>query len=89
MRETGAKVTLSLPDVAGLTGSVIVAIAYIGNLQGKLRADGAVYSLLNLMGAALILISLWFAWNLPAALIEIFWGVASLYALARALRRQN
>jgi len=89
MREAGAGVKLSLPDVAGLTGSVVVAIAYIGNLQGKLRSDGAVYSLLNLIGAALILTSLWWAWNLAAALMEIFWGATSLYALARALSRKN
>jgi len=80
---------LSLPDIAGLVGSVVIAVAYIGNLQGRLRSDGAVYSLLNLIGAALILTSLWWAWNLAAALMEIFWGVVSLYALARALRRRN
>ena len=89
MHEAGARLTLSLPDIAGLAGSVIVAVAYIGNLQGKLRADGAVYSLLNLIGAALILTSLWFAWNLAAALIEIFWGLASLYVLSRAWRRSS
>ena len=79
---------MSLPDIAGLAGAVLVAIAYFGNIQGRLQATDVAYSLLNLGGAILILTSLWFSWNLAAAIIEVFWGLTSIYGLWRAMMAQ-
>ncbi|HEX2590426.1 MAG TPA: hypothetical protein VHL34_02980 [Rhizomicrobium sp.] len=80
---------MSLIDVLGLAGSLIIAVAYFANLQDLLRSEGWFYSLANLIGASLILLSLWFKWNLPAAVMEGFWAAISLYGLARAIKQSR
>jgi hypothetical protein len=86
MRETGeAHAIMSPPDIPGVVGSLAIAVTYFANLQGLVATDRWPYSLLNFAGAALILFSLYWAWNLPAAIMEGFWAAISAYGLARAL----
>jgi hypothetical protein len=53
---------------------------------GRIGADNLYFSLLNAVGAALILLSLFYEFNLSAVLMEGFWLAISLYGLARARR---
>ncbi|HEY4112791.1 MAG TPA: hypothetical protein VGM17_01910 [Rhizomicrobium sp.] len=76
---------MSWPDAVGILGSLLIVIAYFANLRGTLVTTGAAYSLLNLIGASLILFSLWWAWNLPAAVMEGFWAAISAYGLIRVV----
>lgn len=71
-------------DFAGNVGVVIILLAYLLLQMQKLRIEDWRYSLVNALGAGLILISLYFAFNLSAFLIEAAWLVISLYGLARA-----
>jgi len=82
---------MTLPNVLGIIGSAIVIVAYFAVARGSIAADSKPYYLANLLGAALIFASLWWAWNLPAAIVEIFWGAISAYGLLRAamLRSQE
>lgn len=76
--------------VAGMIGTTIVCGAYLTNQQGWLGAEDWRDPLANLVGAVLILISLITAWNLPSAMIEMFWAVVSLHSLIKrtgAMRR--
>jgi hypothetical protein len=68
----------------GLLGSALVIFAFFANQQGWLTASDRRYSLANLAGALLILVSLYAEWNLPSAVIEAFWAAISLYGLWRA-----
>ena len=77
---------MTLPDIVGLVGSAVVIVAYLGNLRGTMPSENWQYALLNLIGAALILFSLRWAWNLAAALVEVFWAGISIYGLVRSLR---
>jgi hypothetical protein len=63
----------------------MIAFSYFANLEGILKTEGWRYSLLNFVGAGLILVSLCWAWNLPAAVMEGFWAAISAFGLARAL----
>jgi hypothetical protein len=65
----------------GLIGSALVVYAFFANQRGWLAASDARYSLINLAGALLILMSLYAEWNLPSAVIEAFWAAISLYGL--------
>ena len=76
---------MSIPDLFGLIGSLTIALTYFANLQGLVKTEGWPYSLLNFAGASLILVSLYWAWNLPAAVMEGFWALISAYGLIRAL----
>jgi hypothetical protein len=75
---------MTLPDALGIFGSLLIVVVYFANLRGALATAGASYSLLNLIGASLILFSLWWAWNLPAAVMEGSWAAISAYGLVRA-----
>jgi hypothetical protein len=85
MRQAGEEMRLSVPDILGVVGSLTIALTYFANLQGTISTEGWLYSLLNFAGAVLILISLYWAWNLPAAIMEGFWAGISAYGLARAI----
>jgi hypothetical protein len=83
MRETGEDNEMTLPNILGLIGSAIVIVAYFAVARGSITADSKPYYLTNLIGAALIFTSLWWSWNLPAAIVEGFWAAISVYGLAR------
>lgn len=76
---------MSVPDLLGLGGSIMIAVTYFANLQGAVKTEAWPYSLLNFVGASLILVSLHWTWNLPAAVMEGFWALISVYGLVRAL----
>ncbi len=75
-----------LPDVIGCLGALIVLIAYTLLQMGRMRPDSFLYSFLNLIAAAMILASLFYAWNLAAALIEVAWIAVSFYGLFKAVK---
>ena len=75
---------MTLPNILGVIGSAIVIVAYFAVARGSIAADSRPYYLANLVGAVLIFASLWWAWNLAAAIVELFWGAISLYGLIRA-----
>lgn len=76
----------ALMSGVGLVGSALVIAAFFANQQGWLAASDRRYSLTNLVGALLILASLYAEWNLPSAVIEAFWAAISLYGLWRSGR---
>lgn len=80
---------MPIPDLLGVIGSVTIAITYFANLQGMVKTEGWLYSLLNFAGASLILLSLYWAWNLPAAVMEGFWALISAYGLIRSFRKSS
>ena len=77
---------ISLFDVVGVIGTGLVIVAYFCTQQGWLDANDWRFPLANLVGAILILVSLWADWNLPSFVMEIFWVLISLYGLWRSPR---
>ena len=69
------------PDALGVVGVLCILIAYAGATSGKLDARRAPALLLNLTGALLILVSLYFAPNLSAILMEGAWALVAVYGL--------
>jgi len=79
---------VTLPDLAGVAGVVMILAAYAGATSGKLDPRRAVALTLNLIGAGLILLSLAYDFNLSAVLMESAWALVALVGLGRlALRR--
>lgn len=70
-------------DLIGITGVVLVLASYLLLQAGRLQADRLGYSVANAAGAFLILVSLWFDFNLSAFVIEAMWLLISLYGIAR------
>lgn len=70
-------------DVVGLIGVLLILLAY-GLLQGsKLSHSTLTYSVMNGLGAVLILWSLAYEFNLSAVLIESAWLIISVFGIAR------
>lgn len=73
--------------VAGFVGAAFVIGAFFANQQGWLSSEDWRFPLANLVGAILIMASLYAEWNFPSAVIEGFWIVISAYGLVRSSRR--
>jgi len=74
---------------SGIVGAAIIMVAYFANQQDWLSSRDWRFPAANLVGALLILVSFYTAWNMPAAVIEVFWAAISLYGLTRSLRRHR
>ena len=80
---------MALHDGIGLLGVGCIVGSYLALQMGRLPATALRYSLLNALGAALILVSLAFEFNTAAALVEAFWLLISLFGLQRAWRLRS
>jgi hypothetical protein len=64
---------------------VLIIVAYLLLQLEKLPSTSPSYSLLNAGGALLIMVSLVFAFNLSAFVVEAFWFLISLLGVWRSL----
>ena len=76
-----------LLDIFGLAGVILLVITYLLLQVNRLQSSGLLYSLLNSIGASLIILSLLANFNLSAFLMEAFWVLISLIGVVRYLRR--
>ena len=77
--------TLTPIDWLGVLGSLIIAGAYLAVSRAWVNAEKPAFNLLNLIGAALILLSLYYRPNAGAIMIEVLWILIAVFALARYL----
>jgi hypothetical protein len=80
---------MSWYDILGTLGVAIIILTYVLLQIERLRSDQLAYSLLNAVGAALILVSLYFDFNLPSVVVEFFWLVISLFGIGKYLLRSR
>ncbi len=78
---------MSPPDGIGLIGVFIILVTYGLLTLEKINPKGWRYSASNGLGAGLILISLFYSFNLASFLIEIAWLAISGFGLWKAWRR--
>ena len=72
-----------MATVIGTIGVALLLAAFVLNLLQVLRADGFVYSVLNLVGAGLACYSSYLIDFLPFIVLEGVWAAAAAYALVR------
>jgi hypothetical protein len=82
-------VNLRWPEAIGLLGVVLILLAYFLLQVGRLRGNALPYQLLNAVGALLLLVSLFYAFNLSAFLMESAWLLVSIYGIVRNRRRRT
>lgn len=76
-------------DFLGNVGVVMMLVAFFLLQAQKMGAHDLSYLLLNGIGAVLVLISLCFAFNLSAFVIETAWVAISIYGIVRVLRTRK
>lgn len=79
---------LNFYTLTGFVGALVVVLAYWANQADRLPSHDWRFPAANLGGSALILVSLYDAWNWPSVVIEIFWATISIYGLIRARAAQ-
>jgi len=75
-----------LIDLIGIIGVAIIVVAYLMLQLEKLKSTDLAYSVMNALGASLIVASLIVDFNLSALLMEVFWVLISFIGIGRHLR---
>ena len=70
-------------DVIGTIGVGLIILTYVALQLEKIRSAALAYSLLNAIGASLILISLHYSFNFAAFVVEFFWALISIYGVVK------
>ncbi|HVQ55399.1 MAG TPA: hypothetical protein VMS29_01470 [Pyrinomonadaceae bacterium] len=77
--------TFAWYDILGTLGVAIIILTYAFLQLGRISSGQVIYSLLNAVGASLILISLYFDFNFPSVVVEFFWLLISLFGIGKYL----
>ncbi len=70
-------------DIVGTVGVGCILLAYLLVTTERIRPISPKYLWLNIIGSALILVSLYASFNLPSAIIQCAWITISLFSLRR------
>lgn len=81
--------TFAWYDIVGTLGTACIIITYVLLQIGRIRSEQLAYSLLNALGATLIIVSLYFNFNFPAFIVEFFWLLISLFGIVKYLSRRT
>jgi hypothetical protein len=74
---------MSLPDLAGLLGALLILGAYAGVQLKRLDPHRSAALAANFAGAGLVMVSLVWKFNLAAFLLEAAWAAIALVGLVR------
>ena len=74
-------------DFAGNIGVALMVLGYLLLQAERIRSRDLSYSLMNGLGALLVVISLLYRFNLSAFLVESFWLLISIYGLIKFTRK--
>lgn len=69
----------TIATTLGVIGVFMILLAYGAQQLNRMQSNSLPYLWLNLIGAILILFSLYYNFNLPAFIIECFWVLITLY----------
>jgi hypothetical protein len=73
------------PDIIGCFGTIVVLLAYVLLQIRKLDSHDVLFSFLNLTGGLMMLISLFYSWNLAAVAMEVAWILISGFGMFKVL----
>lgn len=70
-------------DLVGSIGVGLIILTYILLQLEKIRSEQLLYSVLNGLGAGLIVFSLLYSFNFSAFVVESLWVLISLFGIAK------
>ena len=76
-------------DILGNIGVVTILWCYLALQLGKMKSEDLIYSALNGIGAAFILVSLVYEFNFSAFLIEFFWLLISIVGIFNSIKKRR
>jgi len=79
----------SVYDIIGNLGVILIVGSYLLLQINRITSTSLSYSIMNLLGASFVLLSLIQNFNLSAFIIELFWIGISLIGIVNYLRRKK
>ncbi len=76
-------------DWVGIAGTLMILAGFWLLQARRLSGTGIVYQLLNLFGAACILVSLLGDFNISVFVLECAWVLVSIYGIVRSLQARK
>ena len=73
-----------VPNIVGMLGSVVLVIGFAYSNLAKVM-NLLLFNLLNLAGAAMLIVSLSVHFNIASMALEIVWAAIALFGLVKAL----
>jgi len=70
-------------DLVGTVGVVTIILTYILLQTERIKSESLLYSVLNGLGAGLIVFSLIYSFNFSAFVVESLWVLISIYGIAK------
>jgi len=70
-------------DIIGSIGVATIILTYVLLQIGRIKSESLLYSVLNGLGAALIVFSLFYSFNFSAFVVESLWVLISIYGIAK------
>ncbi len=70
-------------DVVGSVGVFTIISTYVALQTGRFRSESLAYSLLNGLGAGLIVFSLFYSFNFSAFIVESLWVLISIFGIVK------
>jgi len=77
---------MKLSDIIASIGVIILLVAFVLNLTGKLSTKSRLYMLLNLIGASTCCYASYMVSFYPFVVLEGVWGTVALVSLLRVPR---
>jgi hypothetical protein len=74
-------------DIIGSIGVATIIITYVLLQTEQIRSESLLYSVLNGLGAVLIVFSLLYSFNFSAFVVESLWVLISIYGIAKYFLR--
>jgi len=72
-------------QLAGIVGTTLIVVSYLLLQLGRVSGTQLSYSVMNAVGASLLVVSLLYSFNLGAFVVECFWAVISVGGIIRCL----
>lgn len=70
-------------DIIGSIGVATIILTYVLLQIGRIKSESLLYSVLNGLGAGLIVFSLFYSFNFSAFVVESLWVLISIYGIAK------
>ena len=76
-------------DIIGSIGVATIILTYVLLQIERIKSDTLLYSILNAVGASLIIFSLFFNFNFSAFIVEFFWVLISVYGIVKYFLKRS
>lgn len=81
--------TYTIHDFIGNVGVSLILLSYLLLQFNKIKSDTLLYSIVNGIGAALVIYSLYYDFNLSSLIVEGFWLLISITGIVRYYLRKK